>query len=195
MCSIDGCERPIHVQSRGWCRAHYLRWHRFGDPLASAPRKDGRTRYLEKVERLGPDDCWSWRGAVTGGRGRISWNGKPEMATRIGWELEYGYAPGELHVCHTCDHPWCHNPRHWFLGTHQDNMADLKAKNLPRGRPIATTPDVDMQIEEALATGESRMSIARRLGIGRSIVDRQARGERNFKRAPAPQRTAPPRST
>lgn len=30
-CSIDGCLDPI--KARGWCRKHYLRWHRHGDPL------------------------------------------------------------------------------------------------------------------------------------------------------------------
>ncbi|GAA1888222.1 hypothetical protein GCM10009837_07580 [Streptomyces durmitorensis] len=161
--------------------------------MASAPKKDYRTRYLEKVDERGPDECWPWTSAYASlDRGAFSWKGKTHIATRVGWEIHYGYPPGDLHVLHTCDHGWCHNPRHWFLGTHQDNMTDLKKKNLPRGRPVATTPEIDAQIEEALKTGESHLSIARRLGIGRSIVDRQARGERDFVRAPAPQRIPPP---
>lgn len=130
---------------------------------------------------------------MTDGRGRISWNGKAEVATRIGWEVEYGHAPGDLHVCHTCDHGWCHNPRHWFLGTHQDNMADLKQKNLPRGRPLATTPEIDRQIDQGLSRGESHASIARRLGIGPWIVSRHATGLRNIVRADAPERIPPAR--
>ena len=31
-CSIEGCDSP--VAGRGWCNAHWLRWQRFGDPLA-----------------------------------------------------------------------------------------------------------------------------------------------------------------
>ena len=41
-CSIDGCDRP-HF-GRGWCRIHYSRWERTGDPGADVPivprRKD-----------------------------------------------------------------------------------------------------------------------------------------------------------
>ena len=30
-CSIDGCNNPCVGQ--GYCRAHYLRWYKYGDPL------------------------------------------------------------------------------------------------------------------------------------------------------------------
>lgn len=29
-CTIDGCNQP--PKARGWCRKHYNRWHRHGDP-------------------------------------------------------------------------------------------------------------------------------------------------------------------
>jgi hypothetical protein len=34
-CSIDGCENP--VKGRGWCRVHYLRWYKTGNPLTIRP--------------------------------------------------------------------------------------------------------------------------------------------------------------
>ncbi|GHC38064.1 hypothetical protein GCM10010348_76680 [Streptomyces anthocyanicus] len=192
MCSVENCTREAKV--RGWCKAHYLRWYRFGDPTASAPRKTPEQRYHEKVNQLGPDECWPWTGAYTNvDRGAFRWKGKIRIATRVGWEIAYGQPPGELHVCHTCDHGWCHNPRHWFLGTHADNMRDLKQKNLPRGRPLATTPEIDAQIDEGLKAGESHLGIARRLGIGRWIVDRHATGLRNITRAHPPNRIPPTR--
>jgi hypothetical protein len=190
MCSVENCTREAKV--RGWCKVHYLRWYKYGNPLASAPRKDAKTRYFEKVDRRGPDECWPWTGAYTNvDRGAFRWKGKTRIATRVGWEIHHGQPPGDLHVCHTCDHGWCHNPRHWFLGTHQDNMTDLKEKNLPRGRPLATTPEVDGLIDEGLAAGESFASIARRLDIGRWIVERHATGLRKISRSPAPERTPP----
>lgn len=39
-CAIDGCER--HGNRRGWCAAHYMRWWRFGDPLADYPPRRQR---------------------------------------------------------------------------------------------------------------------------------------------------------
>jgi len=36
-CIIEGCKRsPQHAY--GWCRAHYMRWRRYGDPLGGKPR-------------------------------------------------------------------------------------------------------------------------------------------------------------
>ena len=32
MCTIDGCENPVAIKSRGWCNKHYLRWRTHGDP-------------------------------------------------------------------------------------------------------------------------------------------------------------------
>ncbi|MFC4943319.1 hypothetical protein [Pseudonocardia sp. GCM10023141] len=34
-CSIPGCD-GAHL-ARGWCRTHYVRWQRHGDPLAAVP--------------------------------------------------------------------------------------------------------------------------------------------------------------
>lgn len=36
MCSIEDCEGS--VEARGWCRKHYGRWYRHGDPLADDHR-------------------------------------------------------------------------------------------------------------------------------------------------------------
>lgn len=37
LCSIPDCDKPLY--GRGWCRAHYKRWTRHGDPLAGGPTK------------------------------------------------------------------------------------------------------------------------------------------------------------
>lgn len=35
ICSIDGCNNPVLVKSRGWCSKHYQRWQHTGDPTLS----------------------------------------------------------------------------------------------------------------------------------------------------------------
>lgn len=112
------------------------REYRFCSPrcvgLASAKKRWTRTpeqRYWDKVDQKGPEECWLWlAGRSKDGYGQIFWDGQCGVtATHVGWFLEHGEMPS-LHVLHRCDHPWCHNPAHWFLGTKADNNRDRYQK-------------------------------------------------------------------
>lgn len=74
-CQIDGCQAAIFVKSRGWCRKHYNRWYKTGDPLAAKfNRASGSPseRWLAKVNQDGPvptvradlGPCWLWTGSL-----------------------------------------------------------------------------------------------------------------------------------
>lgn len=41
-CSVDGCDRPVNA--RGFCKRHYYRWSRYGDPLGTPPPRDPKPR-------------------------------------------------------------------------------------------------------------------------------------------------------
>lgn len=133
-----------------------------------------------RVLRQGPDDCWPWTGSVNSmGYGQLRRNGRAVYAHRLAYSLEYGWVEG-LSVCHSCDNPVCCNPRHHFLGTQADNMADMARK----GRGGGTSPSGDdspnrklssievKEIRELARSGTiSQAQIAARFGVKQPTVN------------------------
>lgn len=88
--------------------------------------------FLVKRVLLTDTGCWEWQGVMHhSGYGCFKDKGKFAYTHRASYEAFHGPING-LYVCHRCDNPKCCFPGHLFLGTHQENMDDMKAKG--RGR-------------------------------------------------------------
>lgn len=88
--------------------------------------------FLVKRVQLTETGCWEWQGVMHhSGYGCFKDKGQFRYTHRAAYEAFHGPTEG-LFVCHRCDNPRCCYPGHLFLGSHKENMADMKAKG--RGR-------------------------------------------------------------
>jgi hypothetical protein len=100
-------------------------------------------RFWAKVDYEDYNGCWQWNGALDRhGYGQFKTESRtsPKRSHRVAWELTHGLIPAGSSVLHDCDNPRCCNPSHLRLGTHEDNMADKRARNRawkggPRRKP------------------------------------------------------------
>lgn len=182
-CSVEGCGRKR--VAKGLCRLHWNR-SRAGRPLSAPVRVHGRPladRFWEKVDKTG--ECWLWRAHLGScGYGAFGLGGRAAKAHRVAFELTHGPIPPGLFVCHSCDVPACVRPEHLFLGTHVENMADMRAKGRSpdhrgtKNTKAKLTPDLVRHIRARLSTGESRAQIARSLGVWPTTISMVALGRR-----------------
>ena len=110
-CSIEGCAAAL--EGRGWCRTHYKRWWKYGDPLmVKRIRGDDLARLMSHI-RVDPSGCWIWTGSLNdGGYGQTSWRGRMTRAHRVSYALLKGPLVEGLEIDHLCRVISCVNPAH-----------------------------------------------------------------------------------
>ena len=124
VCSVDDCHG--RTLARGYCSSHYRRWRKYGDALAAAPLRPLAERFWPKVDRDGPNGCWSWLGARDQkGYGQIQRGGRGGgrvRAHQVAYELVVGPVPDGLQLDHLCRNPNCVNPAHLEPVTGRENV-------------------------------------------------------------------------
>jgi hypothetical protein len=146
-------------------------------------------RFWAKVQRLGDNDCWIWIGQQDKdmyGKFQLHENGKQIhlRAHQYSWQLYTGRPiPKGLKVCHHCDHPYCVNPLHLFIGTTLDNNRDAveKGRN-PHGETNGQSKLTDEQVKEIrelYKTGTvSYAQLSHLFGVSVSVIGSIIRRER-----------------
>ncbi len=134
------------------------------------PRKPVAGRIVRAIRKDG--DCWIWTGSATkDGYGVMGVGRKQFRVHRLAYEEFNGPIPPGFLVCHRCDVPLCVNPDHLFIGTPQDNTADMIAKQRKRAATVDTHPLYKIRpedrdaIRQLRANGEKLPDIAGRYGV------------------------------
>ena len=146
-----------------------------------------------KVDKKGEDECWNWKGYKNdGGYGRTWINDYGYYAHRVIFDLVYPNtitlsAPKDTDesgfLLHTCDNPSCCNPKHLFVGTHAENMADKVAKNRQAKFPTDKGPRCKLsmaqarEIRQLRKDGVSARELAQRYEISIPSIKTLLRGD------------------
>ena len=126
-CTIPGCDKSHWAL--GFCRAHYNRNLRHGDPLASGSGKHKHRTTMTSVEsalRYVGGECLPWPHSVNQyGYGLININKRSTLVSRLICTLAHGDMPeGKTDAAHSCGNPICVNPNHLRWATRKENHAD-----------------------------------------------------------------------
>jgi hypothetical protein len=157
---------------------------------------DASVRFERNLAPSNGAGCRIWTGRVNAwGYGCFSVKSaehgrfRPVLAHRFAYERVHGPIPKGMILLHSCDTPACCAVEHLALGTHADNMADMKRKGRHRaGRVVAglkrrgeahplaklTVRDV-ATIRQLAAEGVFQKVIAQRFGITQTGVSRIVR--------------------
>lgn len=124
--------------------------------------------------------CWKWSGATNKhGYGFLMCEGVMYLAHRFFFTVHVGEIPIGMCVCHKCDNPACVNPDHLFLGTHVENMEDMRVKR--RKWSKLTFEDV----AEIRSSDRSSQELAEIYGVSDRTI-RYAKSAKNWMPLPNP---------
>ncbi len=144
----------------------------------SIPRQHKKAKpFIKRLRPVPETGCLEWTGSKTRtGYGRIRVGPKAYLAHRYAFMLALGEIPEGQCVCHQCDNPACCNPKHLFLGTQRENVADMMAKGRQHNRTGSknscaklTEQDV-IEIREACASGARQADMARKYNVSQVAI-------------------------
>lgn len=141
-------------------------------------------RFWSKVDKRSDGECWPWLGGTSRkGYGRFRVGSRTDGSTRkvqahrMAFELSGGVVPPGLFVLHRCDNPCCCNPGHLRVGTHLENMAEMRARGRRVGRSRRGEDVCHAKLNErsvrrirALAASTTKAALARRYRVSEATI-------------------------
>lgn len=122
------------------------------------------SKFWDRVDIKGEDDCWPWKLSLVDGYGQFSMNMESYRSNRISLFIKTG-TQSEV-ARHTCDNRICCNPKHLEWGTVEDNVSD----RIKRGRS-RYVPQIGEQVHTAKLKAQDVIIIRNRLNQGVRRVD------------------------
>lgn len=164
------------MEGRGWCKAHYSRYLRHGDPLAGRVPNGALFEFIEKVAiPFTGADCLDWPfGKMPNGYGSVKAEGKTQMPHVIICTAAHGPRPDAEHeAAHSCGNRACVNPSHLRWKTSRENALERHGHGtMLRGErhPWAKLCERDVLEIRALEGTAKAPPIARRYGVSPDLV-------------------------
>lgn len=178
-CVIPDCN-AVQV-GRDYCRKHYTRVWRYGDPYIVHKPQPKKVPVPKKIDfyvnEFGCFICTSHT-RDKDGYPKIQVNKKPYMMSIFIYEQCFGEIPEGYVVRHTCDNPLCINPEHLIIGTNADNVRD----KVERGRTVSFPGELNpmakltekqvLEIRKLLKEGWTMTEIAKKFNVSRKAISK-----------------------
>ena len=129
---------PEKYRARGFCRKHYLRFLRHGDPSITKHLHEGTIwgrleQKIEEVDHGFHQPCLEFTGSLdSGGYGQMRFEGKNNKTHTVSYEEHHGPIPEGWQVDHMCCNKKCCNPDHLEALPREVNLA---LGNIPHFKP------------------------------------------------------------
>ena len=125
------------------------------EPTGRCPGHWPLQQRLDRYTKVYPlSGCHIWqRSTKPNGYGQLTFRMRRLMAHRAAWIARHGPIRKGLEVCHRCDERRCCNPDHLYLGSHAENMAEMKAKR----RALRLLP---LELRKGRRPGDSLAGVA-----------------------------------
>lgn len=180
LCILEGCDKPVHVKSRGLCRAHYHRWYRNGDPQTGGKMQAATGEAITYLDTVvmghSSDECLFWPYSRSRGAAMIYIEGKNARVARIVCERIHGPAPtGEHETAHSCgnDHLGCISPQHLRWDTPSGNNQDKLlhgTDNRGEKHNLAKLTESDVRQIRQLRGSILRSALAERFNVSEATI-------------------------